>query len=110
MSMDQLKKHRPYILVCAFYLRDGQIYLINKKTSMDQLKKLRPYILVCAFYLRDGQIYLINKKTSMDQLKKHGPYILVRAFYLRDRQTREKKPIKGKSLEFPRSSICWGSW
>ena len=54
--------------------------------------------------------YLINKKTSMDQLKKHGPYILVRAFYLRDGQTREKKPIKGKSLEFPWSSICWGSW
>ena len=23
-SMDQLKKHRPYILVRAFYLKDGQ--------------------------------------------------------------------------------------
>ena len=46
------------------------------------------------------RIYLIYKKTSMDQLKKHGPYILVRAFYLRDGQTREKKPIKGKCLEY----------
>ena len=51
--------------------------------------------------------YLINKKTSMDQLKKHRPYILVCAFYFGDGQTREKKTIKGKSLEFPWLNICW---